>query len=193
MITKVAVTGGIGAGKTFVCEIFKKMGIPVFNADFEGKKLLDSNQGIKQKLVSLFGNDIYLPNGAINRKKLAEMVFNNQIALAKLNSIVHPVVRKNFQNWAQNQQAPYVIQESAIVFESKITGMFDKIVTVTAPFDLRVTRVMKRDNVTREKVMERMKNQLPEEEKIKQSDYIIVNSGKEMILPQIINIHNSVI
>jgi dephospho-CoA kinase len=193
MITKVAVTGGIGVGKTLVCEIFKKLGIPVFNADFVGKQLLDSDTGIKQKIVSLFGNGIYLPNGAVNRKKLAEMVFNNQIALEKLNGIVHPVVRKNFQNWAQNQQAPYVIQESAIIFESKISGIFDKIVTVTAPFELRVTRVMKRDNVSGDKVIERMKNQLPEEEKIKQSDYIIVNSGKEMILPQIINIHNSLI
>ncbi|MBN1926224.1 MAG: dephospho-CoA kinase [Prolixibacteraceae bacterium] len=187
---KVAVTGGIGAGKSFICEIFNKLGIPVFNADHIARQLFDSNQEVRKKVIGLFGEDVYQPNGAINRKKLADLVFDDKIALSKLNDIIHPEVRKEFHEWVKKQKAPYVIQESAIVFESGIEGNFDKIITVSAPEELRIKRVMQRDGMTREKVLERMKNQKNEKEKIMKSDFIIENDEIKMILPQVINIHN---
>lgn len=190
---KVAITGGIGSGKTFICNIFSILGIPVFNSDEVAKLLLNKNLEIQQKVISLFGKDVYQPNSTINRKKLADIVFNDKIALLKLNNIIHPEVRKSFNQWALIQKAPYVIQESAIIFESGIIGNFDKIIIVTAPEELKIERIIKRDGISKEKIIERMKNQLPEEKKVEQSHFVIVNDDIEMILPQVIKIHNELI
>jgi len=143
----VAITGGIGSGKSVVCKIFEKLSIPVFNADFEAKKLMNSSTEIRNKLIDLFGSDIYQSNGDIHRKKMADLIFNNNFALQKVNEIVHPEVRKRFGEWAKEQNSPYVIQEAAIIFESGQFHSFDKIITVTAPSELKIERVMKRDHV----------------------------------------------
>lgn len=190
---KVAVTGGIGSGKSVVCSVFNKMGIPVFNADFEAKQIVNYNETIKQKLIALFGADIYQQNGTIHRKKLADIIFNDKIALQNVNAIIHPAVYKAFQNWANIQKAPFVIQEAAIVFENGHTDRFDKIITVAAPIELKVERCIKRDGISKELVLERMKNQLPDDYKIEHSDFVVVNDNKQMILPQIIEIYNKLV
>lgn len=190
---KVAVTGGIGSGKSVVCKIFEKIGIPVFNADFEAKKLINTSRTIHDKLVSLFGAAIYQSNGDIHRKKMADLIFNDNFALQKVNEIVHPEVRKRFIEWTEEQNSPYIIQEAAIIFESKQTQSFDKIITVTAPLELKIERVIKRDQVSKEEVYKRMQSQLPDEIKIAKSDFVIMNDEIEMIIPQIIEIHNKLI
>jgi len=190
---KVAVTGGIGSGKSVVCKIFEKIGIPVFNADFEAKKLINTSRTIHDKLVSLFGAAIYQSNGDIHRKKMADLIFNDNFALQKVNEIVHPEVRKRFIEWGKEQNSPYIIQEAAIIFESKQTQSFDKIITVTAPLELKIERVIKRDQVSKEEVYKRMQSQLPDEIKIAKSDFVIMNDEIEMIIPQIIEIHNKLI
>ena len=190
---KVAITGGIGAGKTVVCRVFEKLGVPVFHADVVAKELLNSNFDIKKNLIELFGDDIYQKNETIHRKKLAEIIFNNHIALQKVNRIIHPVVFDEFNQWAEMQQTPYVLQEAAIIFENGHADRFDKIITVTAPVEMKIERCMKRDEISRELVLERMKNQIPDEEKAKHSDFVIVNDDREMILPQILKIHHSLI
>jgi len=188
---KVAVTGGIGSGKSMVCSLFEKIGIPVFYADQVAKMLMNSEPEIREKLIKIFGTGIFDANFKLNRTKFAAIIFNNEKALSTTNEIVHPVVRKEFSRWTELQNSPYVIQEAALIFESGQSENFDKIITVSAPVDIRIERVMKRDNITREKVLERIKNQLDEEIKCKQSDFIIVNDSKQMLLPQIINIHNN--
>lgn len=190
---KVAVTGGIGSGKSIVCLVFEKLGIPVFHADSVAKQLMNEDNTVREKLIELFGADIYQKNEGIHRKKLAEIIFNNQIALQQVNAVVHPVVFTEFKNWAEKQKAPYVVQEAAIIFENNHQDRFDKIITVTAPTELKIERCMKRDSISRELVIERMKNQLPDEYKMERSDYVIMNDDKEMVLPQILNIHNKLI
>jgi len=186
---KIAVTGGIGSGKSFVCEIFEKIGVPVFYADKSAKEIMDTDPEVRNELISYFGPEIFDANKNLNRSKLAKIIFNNKTELFKVNKIVHPLVRKEFEEWANKQNAPYVIEEAAIVFESGLAHLFDKIICVTAPLEIRIERVMKRDRLTHNKVLERMKNQESDEKKIEKSDFIILNDNKEMILPQIINIH----
>lgn len=186
---KVGLTGGIGAGKSMVCNIFSKLGIPVYVADTEAKLLMNTNPAIRQQLLALFGKNIYLENDVLDRKKLSEIIFNDKIALAKVNAIVHPIVRKHFDKWADLQKSAYVIQEAAILFESGQNAHFDKIILLTAPYEVKIERVMKRDNVSREKVIERMNNQLTDEEKILKSDFIINNDNISMVLPQVLDIN----
>jgi dephospho-CoA kinase len=190
---KVAVTGGIGSGKSVICEVFEKIGIPVFNADRSAKEIMDSDNNIKEKLISYFGADIYDSDEKLYREKFADIIFNDKATLKKVNEIVHPAVRMEFEVWAKKQNAPYVIEEAAIVFESGQEHLFDKIISVFAPMELRIERVMKRDNITRDKVLERMNNQRNDESRNEKSDFIIVNDDKEMILPQIININSKLI
>lgn len=192
-MVKVGITGGIGSGKSVICSVFNKLGIPVFSADNAAKVLMEKNQLVKSRLIALLGDDIYLENGALHRNKMAGIIFNDQIALRKVNEIVHPVVRNEFNSWAKKQTSAYVVQEAAILFESGQSGYFDKIVLVIAPLELRIKRVMQRDNTTREKVLERMKNQWADEKKIEQSDFVVLNDNSAMVLPQILEIHQKLI
>lgn len=187
---KVAVTGGIGSGKSTVCEIFEKLGIPIFYADQSAKELMNSDNNIKEKLISYFGNEIFDEDEKLLREKFAEIIFNNKTYLKKVNEIVHPEVRKKFDEWVLSQNAPFVIEETALVFESRQAQLFDKIILVTAPLEIRIERIMKRDNATRGKVLERLNNQFNDEMKIEESDFVITNDEKELIIPQIINIYS---
>jgi len=186
---KVAVTGGIGSGKSVVCSVFEKLGIPVFYADESAKELLDSDKDIKEKLISYFGKPIFGKDDKLVRSKFAEIIFNNKTYLTTVNGIVHPRVRKEFDNWVEKQTSPYVIEEIAILFESGQAHLFDKIISVTAPLEMRIERVMKRDNISREKVLDRLNNQDNDESRIERSDFIIINNDRELLLPQIIDIH----
>jgi dephospho-CoA kinase len=191
-VIKLGVTGGIGSGKTSVCKVFDVLGIPVFSADDEAKKVMEVDTGIILKLNAIAQKDLY-STGTLDRAALAKLIFNNRSMLEKVNSIVHPVVFSRFSEWAKKQSAPYVIMESAILFESGGWKMVDRIITVTAPVEERIERVMHRSNITREEVLERIKNQTADSEKIKQSHYVIDNSENAMIIPAILNIHHDIL
>ena len=187
---KVGITGGIGSGKTLLCKVFIQLGVPVYNADDEAKKLLDTDAGVKQALKKHFGKIIYSSKGTINRKRLAGIVFKDKKKLELLNSIVHPAVKKDFEKWLKGyKDFPYVIKEAAILFESGAWKGLDYIVTVSSPEKLRVRRVMKRDGVSGKEVLARMSNQANEEERMKRSDAVIYNDGKQMVLPQVLKLH----
>ncbi len=190
---KVGLTGGIGSGKTMVCNIFKHLKIPVFHADIVAKELYDSDGEIRECLIKLFGADIYIQN-KLDRKSLSAIIFKDKEALKRVNAIVHPVVIDNFINWMNEQKnASYIIHEAAILFESDNQHLFDKVITVIAPEDIRIERVMRRDNVSETHVKSIINNQLPEKLKIDGSDYVIVNDDRTLVLPQVLNIHNELL
>lgn len=190
---KVGLTGGIGSGKTLISEIFARLGIPVFNADLESKKIVNSDPEVIDALKTEFGNDLYTSLG-VNKKMLAEIIFSDEIALKKVNQIIHPKVRNYFNVWMiSNENAPYVIEEAAILFESKANLEMDFTINVHADELIRIDRVVKRDNINTELVKERMKNQLSDKERISLSDFTIYNEGEQMVLPQVLEIHNKII
>ncbi len=186
---KVCITGSIGSGKTTVSNIFSKLGISVFKADDEAKKFFNHTE-VKEKILTAIGNSVFSSDGEIDKKAMASKIFNNADALKTINSIIHPLVMKKFNKWADEKiQSDYVILESAIIYESSLTHYFNKIISVSAPKDLRLRRVIKRDLVGHEEVYQRMRNQWSDEEKSKKADYIINNDGRQLIIPQIIKIH----
>ncbi len=187
-MTKIGITGGIGTGKTVVCKIFETFGIPVYYSDKRAKYLMENDPKIVRQIINNFGQ-VYTPQGKLDRKKLAQIIFNDKTKLNTINQIVHPAVKADFLVWSENQQAPYVIKESALIFESKQTADLDYIITVWAPLELRIMRTMKRDNTSREKVIERINNQLDEQFKLYHSHFIIINDGQTPLLPQILNLH----
>jgi len=188
MAISIGITGGIGSGKSTVCEIFKLLGVPVFEADKVAKRLLNSDKDIRSKLTDLYGDDIYTPNGSVNRKKLAGIIFNNDFELSKVNKIVHPTVRSEYFRWSKKQDHPYVILEAAILFESGFYKMMDFTILVSAPEEARVERVSKRDNVTFDQVRERITNQWTDKQKRKLASLEIKNDNTELIIPQLIKI-----
>ena len=189
---KICITGSIGSGKTTVANIFKAIGIPVFNADINAKELY-AEENVKTLLLKNFGKTIFDSDKNINKEILASIVFNNPDALKKINSIIHPLVMENFHNWSKLQSSnSFVIFESAIIFESGLDKEFDKIISVSAPEDLRVKRVMKRDSVNSDKVLQRIKNQWSNEAKVKLSDFVIINDERQLLIPQILEIHKKI-
>ena len=170
----VGLTGGMGSGKTTVGKFFIELGIPVYNSDVSAKELMKSSKKVKKSIIKLLGKDAY-KGKKLNKRYIAESVFNNRVLLKKLNAIVHPAVRKDFLKWIKKQDAPYVIQETALIFENDSERLYDKIVLVTAPLNLRLNRVMDRDGSTENEVSARLKNQLVDAEKIPLSDFVIEN------------------
>lgn len=189
---KVGITGGIGSGKTTVCKVFRVLGIPVFEADTTAKQLMNTDAELREKLIGLFGTAVYQPDQTIDRKYLAGIVFTNPSLLAQLNELVHPVVRKAFEEWCLIQHSPYVLHEAAILFESGFYRMMDKTITVVTSENQRIERVVKRDRLTVELVKQRMKNQWSDDEKIKLADFVIGNNDRELIIPQIVEIDKKI-
>ncbi|MBV5312694.1 MAG: dephospho-CoA kinase [Prolixibacteraceae bacterium] len=189
---KVGITGGIGSGKSTVCKVFRVLGVPVFEADSIAKQLMNTDLLLQKKLIDLFGPSVYQQDQTIDRKYLAGIVFNNPSLLGQLNEIVHPAVRKAFDEWCLTQQAPYVIHEAAILFESGFYKMMDKTITVVTDTEERVDRVVKRDHSTAELVIQRMKNQWSDKERIKLADFVIGNNDQELIIPQIVEIDKKI-
>ncbi|MDD5570332.1 MAG: dephospho-CoA kinase [Bacteroidales bacterium] len=189
---KIGVTGGIGSGKTMICEVFQCLGVPVFNADIEAKKIMSSDKILKALLIKEFGAKTFDKKNKLNNKYIAEVVFNKREKLARLNSIVHPFLFTEFFIWAKKQKTNYVVLDAAIIFESKINKKLDYVITVYAPPLLRIKRIMKRDNVTKEYVVQRMKNQIDDEKKVKLSDFVIYNDGKQMVMPQVLKINKKI-
>ena len=189
---KIGITGGIGSGKTYVASVFQSLGIPIFNADIQAKKLMVSCENSRDLIKKEFGEDIYSEKD-LNREKLASIVFNDKSKLEKLNSLVHPIVKKEFNNWCKKQTSSYVIKEAAILFESKSHLGLDAVICVSAPLELRMERLLKRDNSSEKEIKKRIENQISQEEKEKRSDYIIVNDEKELLLTKIIKIHKELL
>jgi dephospho-CoA kinase len=189
---RLGVTGGIGSGKTSVCRVFNVLGIPVFSADSEARIIMEADLRVISAIKSIGGRNIY-SDGVLNREELAKLMFNNNEILKKVNHAVHPVVLEQFGKWEKLQVAPYVIMEAAILFESGAGNLMDRILTVVAPIEERIDRVVKRNTLTREQVIDRIKNQMDDEEKIKKSDYVIDNSDNMMIIPAILEIHDEII
>ena len=192
-MVQLGLTGGIGSGKTLVCSVLEKFGVPVYYADTEARRLLNSDEELHRNVVDVFGREVYNGN-SLNREVLADKVFGNPVMLAKLNALVHPAVRKDYSHWVELQKsAPYVVEEAAILFESGASKFLDTTVLIYAPEMVRILRVMQRDGVDEESVRRRMKHQMDEEEKKKLADQIIYNDEKEMLLPQIVELHNRIL
>jgi dephospho-CoA kinase len=188
---KVGLTGNIGSGKSVISKIFDILGVPVYNADTRAKTILDTPSVIN-KVVNAFGKNIVDINGKINRKKLASIVFTSKTQLDLLNSFIHPAVIDDFKNWVnKNSSSPYVIMEAAILFETGYYNFFDKIIVVTSTADIRIERVMKRDNISEESVRIRMQNQKSESEIIGNAHFEIVNDNKCLVIPQVLKIHEA--
>ena len=184
----IGLTGGIGSGKSIVAMVFKNLGIPVYNSDIEAKKLNNESKIIIDGLKERFGEEIYI-NNLLAKRKLADLIFNNKENLEFVNSLIHPVVKEHFCNWLNNQEAAFVIKESAILFEAGINNDVDKIISVTAPKDVRIERIQKRDQLSLIEIEARMSNQIKDKERYERSDFII-NNNEQLILPQILEIYN---
>lgn len=189
---RVGVTGGIGSGKSTVCNLFKCLEIAVFNADEAGRRLLAEDKDVIEHVKSIFGEDILL-NGSLDRKKIAEIVFKTPEMLAKLNMVIHPAVRNKFNKWAIQQTSQYIIDEAAILFETGIYKQLDYTILVAAPEQLRIWRVMQRDKLDEASIRGRIKNQWSDEEKKKIADFVIINDDLTPLLPQVMEIHNTII
>ena len=189
---KLGITGGIGSGKTSVCKVFTVLGIPVFSADRVAREIIYGSDDVKEAINSIAGKDLYI-NGSLDRMALATLIFNNSSLLEKVNSLIHPVVFEHFARWDKEQTSAYVIMEAAILFESGASKLVDKIATIVAPVEERLKRVIIRSRLSREQVLERMKNQMDDESRIRLSDYIIRNSENDMIIPAILKIHEDIL
>jgi len=190
---KLGLTGGIGSGKTLVCQIFERLGVPVYNADAAARLLMNTDAELKAGITDMFGDLAYGKDG-LDRQYLAASVFGDHEKLSGLNRLVHPHVRSDFFRWTALQRGvPYVIEEAAILFESGASKEMDQTVLVYAPEDLRIGRVMKRDGVNREDVLKRIGHQLSEEELMEKADHVLMNDGTQMLLPQVIELHNKIL
>ncbi|WP_433903093.1 dephospho-CoA kinase [Sphingobacterium puteale] len=185
---KIGITGGIGSGKTFICKLFEALGIPVYNADEEAKRLMNTDIRIKEKLIAQFGEATY-KDGLLDRAFLADMVFSDKDKLELLNSIVHPIVIQEAKDWAERQTTRYSLKEAALLFESGSYKELDYTILVTAPMDIRIQRVIERDGATEQQVRERINKQLSDEEKLQLADFVIVNDGITPLLPQVWTLH----
>lgn len=189
---KLGITGGIGSGKTSVCRVFNILGIPVFSADPEAQRIMNSDKSVISGINEIAGKDLYA-DGTLNRMELASIIFNDPDVLKKVNSLVHPVVFEDFIRWTEEQKSPYVIMEAAILFESGASNLVDRVATVYAPVEERIARVTRRNRLTREQVMDRIRNQMDDEMRMKMSDYVINNSENDMIIPVILKIHEDLL
>ena len=183
---KIGLTGGIGSGKTVIANIFEKDGFPVYFADLESKKITASSMQVREKLAGKFGESLY-EGGALDKKLLASLIFDNKENFDFVNSVIHPFVFEDFQLWADKQVdavSPIVV-ESAILFESGFNKYVDFVVNVSAPESVRVQRVLERDDLSREEILSRMRNQLADEEREQLADYTIINDGCLALLPQV--------
>ncbi len=188
------ITGGIGSGKSVVCKLFSVLGIPSYSSDLAARTIVESDDEVITKIKAIFGKDLYDPQNKLDRKKLSEIVFKNAPLLNDLNNIIHPAVRKDFEKWKNVQtHLKYVLKEAAILFESGTYKDCDVVITIVAPLEQRINAVMKRDNISREKVEERISNQWSDEEKIKRSDFVIYNDNKSLIIPQVLKIHEDIV
>ena len=187
---KIGLTGGIGSGKSTVAHIFEVLGIPVYYADTEAKKLMGTSEELKASITRAFGEKAYV-DGRLNREYIAAQVFNNDQKIELLNSLVHPATIKDAEEWIKIQRAAYVIKEAALIFESGSNKNLDYVIGVQSPLELRIKRVMDRDNIPAHEVKARMNQQMDDDLKLRLCDYVIVNDEHEMVIPQVLALHET--
>lgn len=187
---KIGITGGIGSGKTYITKVFSALGVPVYSADEQAKKIVDADFLIREKITALLGADAYT-NQKYNRKYVTEKVFNDKPLLQKLNQIIHPAVQADYENWLKKHaDFSYTVKESALIFENAVENQFDAVILITADRDTKINRITNRDpHRSKEAIQSILNNQLPDEDKIKKADFIIHNNSSDLVLPQVIDIH----
>ncbi len=188
---KVAITGGIGTGKTTISSMFADKGIPVFNSDEIAKEIMNTNSLLKNEIVTAFGDKAYDKN-KLNKEYLSDVIFNNETLLKKINSIVHPYVADEFNSWIQEQDSKYIIYESAIIFENQAEDFFDKIICVTASEEEVISRIMKRNDFSVDKIKSIINKQLPNDAKVQKSDYVIESMNISKLSDKVLEIHNDI-
>ena len=187
---KIGLTGNIGSGKTTVSKIFEILGIPVFYADDAAKSVMINDAILIDGIKAAFGEQSYFNDGALNRKHIADIVFNDPIKLAKLNALVHPATFRAFDAWVKEiKDVPYVLKEAALLFESDSYKLCDYTIIVQAPLETRIKRVMQRDGLSKAETESRDSNQFTEEKKSRLADYVIVNDDKQLVIPQVLELH----
>lgn len=191
----VGITGGIGSGKSIVCNIFNTLGILMYDADARAKALMVSDDQLVASIKSIFGETIYLDNGQLDRINLANQVFKDKDKLKSLNNIVHPEVAKDFEKWVKiHEKNTYLVKEAALLVESGSYKSLDYLITVTAPVETRINRVLSRDaHRSKENVEDIISKQLSDEEKISKSQFVIVNDEQSLLIPQVLKIHEELI
>lgn len=192
MVLKVGLTGGIGSGKSTVAQIFEVLGIPVYYADAEAKRLMNEDEQLKEEIINIFGADAYMSD-ALNRKYISSIVFTDPLKLDQLNAIVHPATKRDAENWMESQTTPYAIHEAALIFEAKVNERLDYVIGVSSPEELRIQRAMQRDNVTHEEIMKRMKQQLDEKIKMSKCDFVLINDEQHLLIPQVLALHQKLV
>lgn len=188
MPLRVGITGGIGSGKSTAAKIFEVLGIPVYYADEEAKRIMNNNPVVRDLLIKEFGEPTY-DNDVLNRQHLASIVFTDKARLEKLNHLVHPITLQDSDEWMSRQEAAYSLKEAALIFESGAARNLDYVIGVSAPLALRIQRVMKRDNIKREDVLLRMERQIDESLKMKLCNFVLINDEQQMLLPQVLQLH----
>jgi dephospho-CoA kinase len=189
----IGISGGIGSGKTLVCTIFKILGISVYNSDLEAKRIMETNVQVKKEIINLLGEESYLNNLTLNRKFIAEKIFNHTELLSGINQIVHPAVREDAEIWSKKipQDNNYFLRESAILFETGIYKQLDYNILVIAPKEIRIHRIKDRDKLSEVDIAIRMNQQWSDEQKLPLSNFVVINDGKTFLIPQVVKIHQS--
>ena len=189
---KIGITGGIGSGKTIICKVFETLGVPVFYADTVAKEIMVKDPVLIAGIKETFGEESYGPDGKLQNKYIAGIVFNNQEQLEKLNALVHPATFRAFDDWLAQlpQHTPYILKEAALLFESGSYKTCDQSLLVLAPMETRIQRVMHRDQVTEEQVKARMDKQLSDEEKLRMADFTILNNETDSLITQVLQLHH---
>jgi len=190
---KIGLTGGIGAGKSLVAQLFGLLDIPIFYADLAAKYLMVNDSVLKLKVSELLGAESYLEDGSLNKPHIGQKIFSDDALLKALNALTHPAVNQATKEWFTWQKSPYAISESALIFESGHQQSFDRIISVSAPEALRIDRVMKRDKISRDQVKARMLKQWEQERKDEAADHIIYNDGQQLLIPQVLEIHRTLV
>ena len=188
----VGVTGGIGSGKSLVCDVYRSLFVPVYNADIEARRIMEENVGIREGLTEYFGVEAYR-DGKLNRPWIADRIFSDNKDREFVNSIVHPAIHDDFIKWtSQHSDKSYVIEEAALLFESGAYKRLDMMILVTAPEKLRIERIVKRDGLEQDKILARMKSQINPDKAAKMADHVILNDEKSFVLPQVLEIHQKI-
>lgn len=188
MVLKIGLTGGIGSGKSTAAQIFEVLGIPVYYADTEAKRLMNEDAQVKKEIIKIFGEKAY-SNSTLDRKYISSIAFSDPAKLQSLNTIVHPAIKKDAENWMQKQTTPYAIHEAALIFEAKVNERLDYVIGVSSPEELRIKRAMQRDNVSRDEVLKRISRQLAEKIKMSKCDFILFNDEEQLLIPQVVELH----
>ena len=190
----IGITGGIGSGKSLICKIFSTMNIPIYDADSRAKYLINNDLSLKNSIKNLLGENAYLPTGIYNRKWVASQVFNNPDLLKQLNSLVHPCVHKDSHDWVKKySKSPFLIYEAALMKAAGDNNMFDKVIVINAPINLRIQRIQVRDKRSEQEIKDIIARQISDEERLKIADYVIENDDKEPVLEQVLELYDIIV